>query len=155
MKVSGAFEQGVYVVAILALERDHAPVKSRVMSRLLQVSDSYLKKLLMTMARNGLIEANASRQGGYRLARSVEEITLLDVYDALGLDLGYQVTPNFAERLFPDAEHARRSEMLIEETLRRAADGFRAELATVAISDLLEDDAYRNGAIDWERVAAE
>lgn len=49
MKVNKSVEQAIYVLVILALQKDHAPIKSRVLSQILQVSDSYLKKILMVM----------------------------------------------------------------------------------------------------------
>ena len=47
MKVNKSVEQAIYVLVILALQKDHAPIKSRVLSQIQQVSDSYLKKILM------------------------------------------------------------------------------------------------------------
>nr|WEJ76209.1 hypothetical protein M8286_08715 [Streptococcus suis] len=44
MKINKSVEQAVYVLIILALQEDHRPVKSHVLSQVLQVSDSYLKK---------------------------------------------------------------------------------------------------------------
>ena len=44
MKLNKSFEQATYVVTMLALQEGHQPVKSHVLSQILQVSDSYLKK---------------------------------------------------------------------------------------------------------------
>jgi len=40
----------------------------------------FLAKLLSTLSRSGLVEGERGPGGGYRLARSPEEITLLEVY---------------------------------------------------------------------------
>ena len=44
MKINKSFEQGIYVLLMLGLQKDNQTVKSNVMSNILQVSDSYLKK---------------------------------------------------------------------------------------------------------------
>lgn len=150
MKINSTFEQGIYVVIILALEKDHAPVKSKVMSQLLQVSDSYLKKILGKMAHNGLIISTASKQGGYQLSRGADKITIRDVYEALELDKDDFNSSHFAEKLFSDNEHVHSSEKLLEDTLSRGKERFLAELAKMKVSDMLEDGKYQNGAIVWE-----
>lgn len=80
MKLNKSFEQAVYVLTMLALQENHTPVKSRVLSDILEVSDSYLKKILVKLTRAGLIQSNASKVGGYQLAQSVTTITLKDVF---------------------------------------------------------------------------
>ncbi len=150
MKINSTFEQGIYVVIILALEKDHMPVKSKVMSELLQVSDSYLKKILSKMSRSGLVISSASKQGGYQLSRGADEISLRDVYEALELDQDTFSTSHFAEKLFPDQEHVHESERILEEKIHRGLNCFYEELEQTKISEVLEDGKYQNGAIRWE-----
>ena len=150
MKINSTFEQGIYVVIILALEKDHAPVKSKVMSELLQVSDSYLKKILGKLSRNGLVISSASKQGGYQLSRGAEEISIRDVYEALELNLDTFASSHFAEKLFPDQEHVRKSEKLLVDTVNRGLNRFYDELDKMKVSDMLEDGKYQNGAVVWE-----
>jgi Rrf2 family protein len=150
MKINNTFEQGIYVVIILALEKDHAPVKSKVISELLQVSDSYLKKILGKMSRNGLIVSSASKLGGYQLSRGADEISIRDVYEALELNVNTFKSSHFAERLFPDKKHVRNSEKILENTINRGLNSFYDELDKMKVSDMLEDGKYQNGAIVWE-----
>ncbi len=150
MKINGSFEQGVFVVIILALEKDHAPVKSRVMSEVLKVSDSYLKKILMKLSKNGLVSSNASKQGGYQLTKSVENISLKDVFCALELNQGVFESSHYAQTLFKNREHVLQSEKKIEKTMTNSLNSFYDELDKLKISELLEDGAYQNGAIVWE-----
>jgi len=44
---------------------------------------NYLGKLLLTLARRGLIESQKGLGGGFRLARDPEEITLYEVVEAI------------------------------------------------------------------------
>lgn len=75
MKISKSVEQGIYVTLMLALQKNHTPVKSLVLSQRLEVSDSYLKKILRKLVVADIINSNASKDGGYTLKRSVETIT--------------------------------------------------------------------------------
>ncbi len=150
MKINNSFEQGVYVVVILALQKDHTPVKSKVMSNVLQVSDSYLKKILMKLSKNGIVRSSASKQGGYQLARNVEELSLKDIFVALELDEGTFETSHYAQILFPGQKHAIDTEQRIEKVIQRGLDRFYEELGQTKISSLLEEGAYENGAIVWE-----
>ncbi len=69
-----SIEQGIYVVLMLALQKNHEPIKSYTMSQILDVSDSYLKKILRKLVIAGLINSNASKDGGFTLAKSVRDI---------------------------------------------------------------------------------
>lgn len=42
----------------------------------------FLRRLLSTLAKTGFVEAREGREGGYRLARPADQITLADVYRA-------------------------------------------------------------------------
>lgn len=150
MKISSRFEQGVYIVIILALEKDHRPVKSSTMSQLLDVSDSYLKKILMKLSRSGLVHANASKRGGYRLTGSADEISLKDIFVALdeGEDLFTQ--SDYAQKLFQNQTHVKESSDKIMNTLETGLDAFYDRLDELKISELLEEGAWQNGVIDWE-----
>lgn len=46
MKISKSLEQATFVLLMLALQKEHWPIKSIVFSQRLGVSDSYLKKVL-------------------------------------------------------------------------------------------------------------
>ena len=69
MKINKSVEQATYVLLILALQKKHTPLKSRVLSKTMGVSDSYLKKILMMLKHNELITASASKKVGYQLKR--------------------------------------------------------------------------------------
>ena len=150
MKISSRFEQGIYVIIILALEEEHRPVKSSTMSRLLDVSDSYLKKILMKLSHSGLVRSSANKRGGYTLVSSADQISLKDIFVALdeGEDLFEQ--SGFAEKLFPNRAHVKESADKIVHTLDDGLDAFYDRLDRLKISDLLEDGAWQNGAVDWE-----
>jgi Rrf2 family protein len=155
MKISSTFEQGIYVIIILALEKGHKPVKSSTMSSLLEVSDSYLKKILMKLSRSGLVVSSASKRGGYTLSSPADSISLKDVFTALGEGDGIFVQSGYAEKLFPGRPHVKSSENKIMNTLSEGLDAFYERLDELKISDLLEDGAWQSGAIEWKERLSE
>ena len=150
MKINKSVEQAVYVLIILALQEDHRPVKSHVLSQVLQVSDSYLKKILMKLSKAGLVSANASKAGGYQLGRSIEEISLKDVFYALQLHEDTIQFKHLSHSIFDDQAHVEESENKIRTTLENGLAAFYAQLDQLPLSQLLHQEAYENGAIDWE-----
>ncbi|HFI0694035.1 TPA: Rrf2 family transcriptional regulator [Streptococcus suis] len=150
MKINKSVEQAVYVLIILALQEDHRPVKSHVLSQVLQVSDSYLKKILMKLSKAGLVSANASKAGGYQLGRSIEEISLKDVFYALQLHEDTIQFKHLSHSIFDDQAHVEESENKILTTLENGLAAFYAQLDQLTLSQLLHQEAYKNRAIDWE-----
>ncbi|HFH9836808.1 TPA: Rrf2 family transcriptional regulator [Streptococcus suis] len=150
MKINKSVEQAIYVLIILALQEEHRPVKSHVLSQVLQVSDSYLKKILMKLSKSGLVLANASKAGGYQLVRSVEEISLKDVFFALKLHEDTIQFKHLSHSIFDDQAHVQESEGKILTVLEKGLDAFYAELDKLTIAELLHQEAYQLGAIDWE-----
>jgi Rrf2 family protein len=73
------------VRAALALARDFdlaGYTKIREVAERMGLPARYTPQILMLLARAGLAEARAGRDGGYRLARPPDEITLLEVVEA-------------------------------------------------------------------------
>lgn len=156
LKISKSVEQGIYVVLMLALQKDHTPLKSQLLSQQLGVSDSYLKKILRKLVIAGLIDSSASKDGGFVLKRSVEEISLLDVGQAVEqLGTLQMPTRHLAAKLFPGRpSHIEHSEATAKAAFEKAATAFDQTLAAVPLSQLLEQNSYQNGVVDWASLAA-
>lgn len=149
MKINQSVEQGIYVVLMLALQKDHTPVKSSVLSSILEVSDSYLKKILRKMVVEGIITSSASKDGGFALARPVTELTVYDVYHAVdGGGIGISLS-GMAHRIFVDDEKLRRDEERVISTFEKATEAYEEELKKLKLSDLLIKKNYENGWKDW------
>lgn len=59
------------------------PPSSRDLAEMQGVPPAFLKKILPKLEKAGIVEASGGIRGGYRLARSAEEISMLDVVDAV------------------------------------------------------------------------
>lgn len=75
-------EYALHCLLWLAPTRD-APASSRDLAELTGVSPALVAKILPKLEKAGVLEAHGGIAGGYRLARPAEQITVLDVVDAV------------------------------------------------------------------------
>lgn len=151
MKLNKSTEQAVYVVLILALQIEHQPLKSALLAEILQVSDSYLKKILRKLVVANIVSSAASKDGGFQLKKSIKQISLFDVYAAVqGNDTNINFT-HIGKRLFIDQQHVDAAEQKIKRVLAKGQDQFYAELNQLSLAELLETYAIKDGAIDWRK----
>ena len=152
MRLSKKFEQGIYVVFMLALQLEGRPIKSHILSEKLQVSDSYLKKILAKLVKFNIVKSNASKNGGFQLARNIDEISLYDIYQALEEEKEYRPPQDLAYKIFVCKEAIDKNVKKIDGVFVNAFNAFNEELKKLKFSDLLEKDIIKNGKLDWEKI---
>jgi Rrf2 family protein len=69
-------------MAFLGADQEKA-LSVREIARVLSVSENHLAKVMQRLAREGLVESVRGPKGGFRVKGSPEEISLLDVYEAI------------------------------------------------------------------------
>lgn len=75
---------GAAVQALIVLDQSGDDVcPSGAIADQLRAHAVFLRRVLATLVRAGIIEAREGREGGYRLARPAATITLADVYRAI------------------------------------------------------------------------
>jgi len=72
--------------ALVHIAADTDPVSGKVLSDRLNCSRRYLEADLQSLAQCGLLESRRGAKGGYRLARSPQRLSLLDVMQCLGAE---------------------------------------------------------------------
>lgn len=96
-----------------------------------------------------MISSNASKTGGYQLAKPVNDISLKDIFFALDLQADVLDFKHIAHKIYEDEEHVKQVEEKVKSTLENGLSAFYSELDKLKISDLLHTEAYENGTIDW------
>jgi Rrf2 family protein len=150
MKINNSIEQGIYVLLILSLQKNHEAVKSVIMSQVLEVSDSYLKKILRKLVVAGLIYSSASKDGGFTLARPIHEITLLDVLLALDGHENKVQPSDMSRKIFEDEKQIISSELKIRNAFNAGYDAFYKELKKLSLSELIKKEYIDTGYFDWK-----
>jgi Rrf2 family protein len=81
MKMSGGVEWALH--CCFALTAATEPVSAVRLAQLHDVSPSYLAKQLQELSRAGLVRSVQGKAGGYLLTRPADQITVLDVVEAI------------------------------------------------------------------------
>lgn len=121
---SQTVEYALRAVVYLAQHADDGPIDSSRIAEATQVPPSYLAKILQDLARTAVLTSKRGVGGGFQLARSPDDLSVLDVVNAVeplqritGCPLSL---PAHCRQLCP--MHARLDEAcaLVEATLRRS-----------------------------------
>lgn len=83
MRISSKGEYGLRALFDLTLHYGEGPIQSRDIHRRQGIDENYLNQILILLRKAGIIESLRGSQGGHRLARAPDQITLLDVLIAL------------------------------------------------------------------------
>ena len=83
MKMSEGVEWGLHCCTVLARLNEGETMAGRDLAEFFDLPPAYLLKNLRALARAGLLHTTSGPRGGYRLARPADEITLLDVVEAI------------------------------------------------------------------------
>ena len=82
LRISEAASLGLHAMVLLAAN-SHDEISTRRIASDLQVSEAHLSKVLQRLGKVGLVNSTRGPKGGFALARKAEDITLLDVYEAI------------------------------------------------------------------------
>ena len=69
MRIRGSLEQAICIV--LLISTSSRPVKSSELSKKLNVSDSYLKKIMRQLVKAKIVSSIASKNGGFVLLKTL------------------------------------------------------------------------------------
>lgn len=75
-------EYGIHCLLWLAASGD-TPLSSRELAELQGISPSFLAKIFPKLEKAGIVAASEGIRGGYRLARTPDQITVLEIVDAV------------------------------------------------------------------------
>lgn len=133
--------RGDYVVrAAIALaaawDGEGAYRKIRQVADEMRLPPSYTPQLLGILAQAGLAEARAGRSGGYRLTRSPEDISMLEVIEAAEGDLVSRRCPIRGGPCRWDNVCA------VHPTWVKASEAIRSVLATTTLAELAAVDRH-------------
>ncbi|WP_157016033.1 RrF2 family transcriptional regulator [Mesorhizobium xinjiangense] len=140
MKLSEGVEAAIHCVTLLAGLEEGRTLPASALAEYHGVSQSYLLKHLKTLSAAGILASVSGPHGGYRLARTTDRISLLDVVLAVeGAEPAFRCTE--IRRRSPGALEASAyaKPCAINAAMLRAEHAYRAELGRTKISDVIRD----------------
>jgi Rrf2 family protein len=140
MKLGDGVEQAIHCVLVLSgLSRDGV-LSAAALAEFHGVSTSYLLKHLQALAGAGLLESVPGPKGGYRLAKPVDRITLLDIVLAVeGPEPAFRCAEIRQRGPSPVAQHFFKAPCAVNAAMLKAERAYRAELKKVTVADLSTD----------------
>lgn len=139
MKLGDGVEQAIHSVTMLAHLTPAGVLSAAALAEFHGVSPSYLLKHLQSLSGAGILQTVPGPRGGYRLARSAADISLLDIVIAVdGPEPAFRC--NEIRQRGPNPLPGKPTKPCgIASAMLRAERAYRAELASTSIADILTD----------------
>jgi Rrf2 family protein len=135
MKLTRAGEYAVRCVLFVSGHKFGCVVSRREIASAMQIPQTFLSKIAQQLSRNGFIETVQGPKGGYRLLKIPEEITLLDVVEALDGEIFLNDCVVRPESCF------RNSQCSVYLVWEKARDQLRATLREATFDKLLKNES--------------
>ena len=130
MKLSRTVGHALAAVICVAQSSPESLQNNRDICERVGLPRPFMLKLLGILTEKNILSSTRGRYGGYQMARPPEEITLLEIIEAIEGPIGHPVELN-AIGLIPEMF------TLIEDTLAAATADARARLAGITLSGLI------------------
>jgi Rrf2 family protein len=151
--MSDGVESALHTCLTLAWLGDDQPVPSARLAEVHDLGPAYLNKHLQALSRAGIVASSPGPAGGFRLARSPDRITLMDVVAAIeGSDDAFrcaEIRRRGLQAHLPDRQFRR--PCAIATAMRTAELAWRKALAAQTLADVMAT-AERNSPGGPERL---
>lgn len=144
MKIKQSFEQAICIMLLIGTH--DGPLKSHELSTILNVSDSYLKKITRQLVVSGLIESKASKLGGFVLNRDLNNISFYDIFEAIEGKEKFIETTHLVDKVFDPNLKVKETEDIIVYYLNRAEQQYKDKLKEITLGHIVK---YAQGNIDY------
>jgi Rrf2 family protein len=131
MKLNTKMRYGTRAMLELALRYEQGAVSLREVAKEQELSEKYLESLLSSLRSAGLAQSLRGPQGGYRLTRSPETITLRKIFEAL------EGTEPLVPCTLDQTACARRPTCATQEVWARMYEAIMAVLESTTLADLV------------------
>ena len=140
MKVRQSFEQAICILLLIGVSDTH--IKSHELSQKLDLSDSYLKKITRQLVVSNLIESKASKLGGFILKKSLSDISLLDIFEAIEGKEHFVETTHLVEKVFENSSMIKEIEDMYVSYLDKAEYHYKKKLKEITLEQIV-NEAHR------------
>lgn len=116
------------------------PVPTAKLAAIFELPPAYLNKRLQALVRAGILTSTPGVRGGFRLARSPDKITLMEIVAAVeGREHAFRCTEIRQRGAGADRPaHEFQRQCVVTTAMRRAELAWRRELAAQTLADVME-----------------
>ena len=151
MHLTKSTEQAICIMVMLYLQDRHVFLNSKEISQRLNISPTYLKKIMRKLVVNDLVKANTGIGGGYKY-KSNKKVTLYDVYVALNDEVEiFASKTDYVSKIFEGALVVDKRYSKYLKKVNTVNKAIKSSLEEITIENLVEDILEENSKIrlDW------
>ena len=151
MHLTKSTEQAICIMVMLYLQDRHIFLNSKEISQRLNISPTYLKKIMRKLVVNDLVKANTGIGGGYKY-KSNKKVTLYDIYVALNDEVEiFALKTDYVSKIFEGALAVDKRYSKYLKKVNTVNKAIKTALEEITIENLVEDILEENSKIrlDW------
>ena len=151
MHLTKSTEQAICIMVMLYLQDRHVFLNSKEISQRLNISPTYLKKIMRKLVVNDLVKANTGIGGGYKY-KSNKKVTLYDIYVALNDEVEiFALKTDYISKIFEGALAVDKRYNKYLKKVNTVNKAIKSSLEDITIESLVEDILEENAKIrlDW------
>jgi len=130
MKLTRASSYALHAVAYMAIQKSEKPVASHLIAQDRGIPERFLLKVLKPLVSARVLHSIKGPNGGYRLARTPSDISMLEILEAVD-------GPIRGQAPFTEGKNDGNLNNKLETICKKSADAVRDQLGKVRISDLV------------------
>jgi Rrf2 family protein len=123
---------------LLHLDQNEDPITSEKIGKMLATNPSLVRRLMAGLRESGFVSSTKGHGGGWYLEKPLTEISLAEVYEALGSPQLFALGQSGDA---PTCLLARSADAATQKALEAARAKFQTELAGVTVADLVKPHA--------------
>lgn len=152
MKLTKSTEQAICIMLMLYYQDRRIYLNSKEISERLDISPTYLKKIMRKLVVSNIVKANTGAGGGYKYIEG-KRITLCDIYDAINgsVDI-FNLQSDYIAKIFNGAKDVEKRYNKYLESLKHINDSIKASMRNISIDEIaatVSGDA--NIRLDWNK----
>ena len=146
MKISTKGRYGLRILVDLATHASQRPRLVRDIAQSQQISEKYISRLIVSLRRARLVRSVRGMKGGFYLARSPKEITLLEILETM------EGTISIVDCVMAPEKCARNADCTARGVWLRLNEGIREMMRNITFEEILAEyskGTAANGLFDY------
>ena len=135
MATNTQFSIAVHLLIALGFDKGQQATSTHLATSI-NTSPSFVRRILAKLSKSGLVSTTTGKSGSCVLAKSAEDISLLEIYKAV------DAPQTFAIHDYPVQSHCRVSsniEAVMRKVLTRAQNSFEGSLGETTLAEVIAD----------------